>query len=46
VIGCILLVRHGETEWNLERRIQGRFDSPLTSRGEAQAQAVGRLLGK
>ena len=44
--GCILLVRHGETEWNQQRRIQGRFDSPLTSRGEAQAQAVGRFLGE
>jgi len=40
----ILLVRHGETEWNLERRYQGRFDSPLTERGAAQARAIGRLL--
>jgi broad specificity phosphatase PhoE len=40
----ILLVRHGETEWNLERRYQGRFDSPLTERGIAQACAIGRLL--
>ncbi len=43
--GCILLVRHGETEWNLRRRGQGRFDSPLTERGVAQAHAIGRLLG-
>ena len=42
--GCILLVRHGETEWNLERRIQGRFDSRLTERGVAQAHAIGRLV--
>jgi broad specificity phosphatase PhoE len=40
----ILLLRHGETEWNLERRYQGRFDSPLTERGAAQARAIGRLL--
>ncbi len=40
----ILLVRHGETEWNLERRYQGRFNSPLTERGVAQARATGRLL--
>jgi broad specificity phosphatase PhoE len=40
----ILLLRHGETEWNLERRYQGRFDSPLTERGAAQAHAIGRLL--
>ncbi len=40
----ILLLRHGETEWNLERRYQGRFDSPLTKTGMAQARAIGRLL--
>jgi broad specificity phosphatase PhoE len=40
----ILLVRHGETEWNRARRHQGRFDSPLTPRGMAQARAVGWLL--
>lgn len=40
----ILLIRHGETEWNLQRRFQGRFDSPLTERGVAQARAIGRLL--
>jgi probable phosphoglycerate mutase len=43
VTGSIFLVRHGETEWNLQRRVQGRFDSPLTERGIAQARAVGRL---
>jgi broad specificity phosphatase PhoE len=42
---CILLVRHGETEWNLQRRYQGRSDSPLTERGLAQADAIGRFLG-
>ena len=41
---AILLVRHGETCWNLERRFQGRFDSPLTCHGEAQARAFGRAL--
>lgn len=40
----ILLVRHGETLWNLERRYQGRFDSPLTERGVAQARAIGQLI--
>jgi broad specificity phosphatase PhoE len=42
--GCILLVRHGETQWNLQRRVQGRFDSPLTERGVAQSHAVGQLV--
>jgi broad specificity phosphatase PhoE len=45
VTACILLVRHGETEWNLQRRYQGRSDSPLTERGIAQAHSIGRLLG-
>jgi broad specificity phosphatase PhoE len=40
----IFLVRHGETEWNLARRYQGWGDSPLTGRGIAQAEAVGRRL--
>jgi probable phosphoglycerate mutase len=46
VTGSIFLVRHGETEWNLQRRVQGRFDSPLTERGIIQARAVGRLVAK
>jgi probable phosphoglycerate mutase len=40
----IYLVRHGETEFNRERRIQGHVDSPLTARGVRQAQAVAGLL--
>lgn len=44
--GCIILVRHGETEWNLQRRNQGRFDSALTDRGVGQAHAVGRFIRK
>ena len=42
--GSILLVRHGETEWNRERRYQGWSDSPLTACGLAQAEAIGRHL--
>lgn len=40
----IYLVRHGQTEFNRERRIQGHNDSPLTELGVRQARAVGRLL--
>lgn len=40
----ILLVRHGETVWNRERRFQGCMDSPLTSLGIDQVRAVGRRL--
>jgi len=40
----IYLVRHGQTEFNRERRIQGHVDSPLTGLGVRQAQAVAGLL--
>src|SRR5206468_11831561 len=40
----IYLVRHGQTEFNRERRIQGHVDSPLTELGVRQARAVGWLL--
>lgn len=33
----LYLMRHGQTEWNLQERMQGRADSPLTSLGRAQA---------
>lgn len=40
----ILLLRHGETLWNIEGRIQGHGDSPLSAEGLAQAQALARRL--
>ncbi len=40
----IYLLRHGQTGYNLERRIQGRCDSPLTSLGREQARAMGLKL--
>lgn len=40
----LLIVRHGETVWNREGRMQGRLDSPLTAAGMAQAEAMGALL--
>lgn len=39
-----ILIRHGETFWNAEGRLQGQADSPLTPRGLAQASAVARRL--
>jgi broad specificity phosphatase PhoE len=43
---ALLLVRHGETVWNLEGRYQGRLDSPLTQQGVAQADSIGRLVSQ
>jgi probable phosphoglycerate mutase len=40
----LFLVRHGETAWNAEGRIQGHLDIPLNETGLAQAAAVGRRL--
>lgn len=42
--GTLYLLRHGETLWNRERRLQGRADSPLTERGEAQVRAMAERL--
>ena len=39
-----VIVRHVETVWNREGRIQGNLDSPLTAEGIAQAQALARRL--
>jgi probable phosphoglycerate mutase len=40
----LVLIRHGETEWNREGRYQGHQDSPLTGRGVKQAGAVAKAL--
>jgi probable phosphoglycerate mutase len=40
----IFLLRHGETEWNLDGRLQGQLDSPLTDLGRRQAQQLADLL--
>ncbi len=40
----LYLIRHGQTEFNLERRFQGACDSPLTELGQSQARGFGRRL--
>lgn len=41
---ALTFVRHGETEWNRERRIQGSTDIPLNDTGRAQARAAAEQL--
>jgi probable phosphoglycerate mutase len=40
----ILLVRHGESTWNAERRLQGQADTPLSDRGRREAAALAPSL--
>jgi probable phosphoglycerate mutase len=40
----IILIRHGETAWNAERRLQGHLDIPLNAEGERQAKLLAEAL--
>jgi len=40
----VVVVRHGETVWNSERRMQGQKNSALSDRGRAQARALGERM--
>jgi len=40
----LILLRHGESQWNLENRFTGWVDVPLSSRGEAEARKAGEKL--
>jgi len=40
----IILIRHGETEWNSQQRMQGHSNSDLSSVGQAQIQALGQWM--
>ena len=42
----IYFVRHGQTEWNAERRIQGQIDVPINETGRAQALRNGSVLAE
>jgi broad specificity phosphatase PhoE len=43
-MGTLLIVRHGETEWNAEGRIQGHTDIGLSEKGAEQARSLGKRL--
>jgi 2,3-bisphosphoglycerate-dependent phosphoglycerate mutase len=40
----LILVRHGQSQWNLENRFTGWWDVDLTAKGEDEARAAGALL--
>ena len=40
----VYYIRHGETDWNVAGRLQGRHDVPLNARGRAQAKHCGEIL--
>ena len=40
----IIFIRHGETEWNSQQRMQGHSNSDLSSVGQAQIQALGQWM--
>ena len=40
----LVLIRHGQSAWNLENRFTGWWDVDLTPKGETEAKAAGELL--
>jgi len=43
-MGKLVLVRHGQSQWNLENRFTGWVDVPITAKGEEEARKAGAVL--
>jgi 2,3-bisphosphoglycerate-dependent phosphoglycerate mutase len=43
-MGTLVLLRHGESQWNLENRFTGWVDVPLSAKGEEEARQAGEKL--
>jgi len=44
-VHTVVMLRHGQSTWNLEKRFTGWIDVPLTEQGEGDAADAGRLIG-
>ena len=42
----LILIRHGQTQWNQQHRMQGQSDSPLTETGVLQSRLLGQRLAR
>ena len=45
-MNCLILLRHGQSEWNLENKFTGLTDISLTEEGRSEAAKAGRLINK
>ncbi len=43
-MGRLVLLRHGESQWNRENRFTGWVDVPLSAKGEEEAREAGKKL--
>ena len=45
-MNCLILLRHGQSQWNFENRFTGWEDVPLTKKGEDEAKQAGQIMKK
>jgi 2,3-bisphosphoglycerate-dependent phosphoglycerate mutase len=45
-VGTLVLLRHGQSQWNLENRFTGWWDVPLSEQGKKEAELAGQLMAE